>query len=73
MKKVSIFGILIGLLLLFLAGCSKGVMDDNIDLKYGNTIALNGVVYGFTGEYVSAEKVDKQIGEAQRVVSPKVE
>jgi hypothetical protein len=48
-------------------------VEDNIDLKYGNTIALNGTVYGFTGENVSAEKIDKQIGEGQRVVSPKVE
>jgi hypothetical protein len=41
--------------------------------KYGYTIALNGIVYGFTNEEVPIETILIKIGEGVRVISPKVE
>jgi hypothetical protein len=43
------------------------------DSKYGYTIALKGIVYGFTIVEVPNEMIMIKIGEGVRVISPKVE
>jgi hypothetical protein len=57
--------------LVLLAGC--GGNSKILDSKYTYTVALNGIVYGFTSEDVPVENIKVQLGVGERVVSLHVE
>jgi hypothetical protein len=57
-------------LLLFLAGCASN--STTAESKYTYTVALDGIVYGYTQEQVSVENIKDKVGIGERIVSPKV-